>query len=49
MDGQQPQPQTCTGCGGTGGHTVDTSHGGITRQNWERCTGCSGTGVKAAH
>lgn len=38
--GQQP----CGTCHGAGGHTVDTSSGGITRQGWLRCDDCQGTG-----
>ncbi|MER5200512.1 hypothetical protein ACWD3J_44135 [Streptomyces sp. NPDC002755] len=36
--------QACGSCQGTGGHTVDTSSGGITRQGWMRCGTCQGTG-----
>ncbi|MEV6533659.1 hypothetical protein AB0M86_29375 [Streptomyces sp. NPDC051639] len=37
--------QSCGSCGGTGGQTVDTSSGGITRQTWVSCGSCHGTGV----
>lgn len=39
-----PQPQACTGCGGTGGTTVDTSGGGVHRESWQTCRSCGGTG-----
>ncbi|MEU0034654.1 hypothetical protein [Streptomyces sp. NPDC006333] len=37
--------QSCGSCGGTGGQTIDTSSGGITRQTWVSCGSCNGTGV----
>lgn len=36
--------QACGTCHGTGGKTVDTSSGGITRQSWVSCGTCHGTG-----
>lgn len=41
---EQPTPRTCTGCGGNGGRTEDTSSNGITRQNWVSCGSCGGSG-----
>jgi len=38
---------TCSECAGAGGKTVDTSSGGVTRQNWERCQPCNGTGNRS--
>ena len=38
------QPQPCGTCHGAGGHTHDTSEGGITRQHWTTCPTCQGTG-----
>jgi DnaJ-class molecular chaperone len=40
------QPQTCTTCAGTGGKTVDTSSGGVQRQNWQTCGTCRGSGTR---
>jgi DnaJ-class molecular chaperone len=37
--------QACGSCGGAGGHTVDSSEGGVTRQHWVRCGACGGTGA----
>lgn len=37
-------PTPCTGCGGQGGHIVDTSSNGVVRQTWHPCHGCGGTG-----
>ncbi|MEU5632141.1 hypothetical protein ACH47C_23525 [Streptomyces rishiriensis] len=36
--------QACGTCHGTGGKTVDTSSGGVTRQHWVSCGTCHGTG-----
>ena len=42
----RPTPQPCASCSGNKGHVVDTSHGGITRQNWQACAPCHGTGIQ---
>lgn len=42
MSEQQPQP--CGACAGRGGTTVDTSSGGVIRQNWQTCGSCKGSG-----
>lgn len=39
------QPRPCGTCQGAGGHTVDTSSGGVTRQNWQPCGTCRGSGT----
>lgn len=44
MSEQQPQP--CGNCGGQKGHVVDTSSGGVSRQNWQTCQACAGTGIQ---
>ncbi|MCM2394397.1 hypothetical protein [Streptomyces albipurpureus] len=36
----------CPACQGTGGKTVDTSSGGVTRKTWQSCTSCNGLGVR---
>ena len=46
MSEQQTAPAACTGCAGQKGHIVDTSSGGVIRQNWQTCQGCGGTGVQ---
>jgi hypothetical protein len=42
----QPTTQPCSACSGKKGRVVDTSSGGVIRQNWETCQGCSGTGTQ---
>ncbi|WP_329028258.1 hypothetical protein [Streptomyces sp. NBC_00690] len=36
----------CPECQGTGGETVDTSSGGVTRKTWQSCGSCNGLGVR---
>jgi DnaJ-class molecular chaperone len=48
MSEQRPPstPQPCASCAGRKGQVVDTSSGGVIRQNWISCGPCNGTGVQ---
>lgn len=35
---------TCTGCGGSGGHTETSTENGVYREHWVSCPTCHGTG-----